>query len=100
MRNEAPAKPAPLAGRTVTRTPLRPPAWWYNCVPSLHGGGGGRSMTGRIVFPLALACALLSAGAAQAADYQPGAPGAGDAFFPLEGNGGYDVGHYNLRLSF
>jgi aminopeptidase N len=57
-------------------------------------------MTGRFALPLVLVCALAGAGPAQAADYRPGAPGAGDPFFPLEGNGGYDVGHYNLRLAF
>lgn len=30
----------------------------------------------------------------------PGAPGIGDPYFPLDGNGGYDVGHYTLDLSF
>ncbi len=29
-----------------------------------------------------------------------GAPGLGDPFFPLAGNGGYDVGHYSLRLAY
>ncbi len=28
----------------------------------------------------------------------PGAPGVGDPFFPLGGNGGYDVKHYRLKL--
>ena len=32
--------------------------------------------------------------------YVAGAPGAGDPFFPLAGNGGYDVSHYSLRLDF
>ncbi|MCU1519161.1 MAG: metallopeptidase, partial [Pseudarthrobacter sp.] len=32
------------------------------------------------------------------ADYQPGAPGLGDPYFPLDGNGGYDVDHYELDL--
>ena len=31
---------------------------------------------------------------------QPGAPGLGDPFFPLAGNGGYDVGHYALDLEY
>src|SRR5215470_4503230 len=31
--------------------------------------------------------------------YSPGAAGIGDPYFPLEGNGGYDVQHYDLRLS-
>jgi len=29
-----------------------------------------------------------------------GAPGSGDPFFPLAGNGGYDVSHYRLRLDY
>ena len=32
--------------------------------------------------------------------FTPGAPGAGDPFFPLAGNGGYDVRHYSLRLDY
>ena len=31
---------------------------------------------------------------------QAGAPGLGDPFFPLAGNGGYDVGHYGLTLAY
>ncbi|MEX2294667.1 MAG: M1 family metallopeptidase [Acidimicrobiales bacterium] len=30
---------------------------------------------------------------------QPGASGVGDGYFPLLGNGGYDVAHYNLALA-
>jgi aminopeptidase N len=33
-----------------------------------------------------------------AADFTPGSPGLGDPFFPLGGNGGYDVDHYGLTL--
>jgi len=29
-----------------------------------------------------------------------GAPGAGDPFFPLQGNGGYDISHYTLWLKY
>src|SRR3954447_24484233 len=29
-----------------------------------------------------------------------GAPSAGDPYFPLQGNGGYDVGHYGLTLDY
>jgi aminopeptidase N len=32
--------------------------------------------------------------------YLPGAPGIGDPYFPLDGNGGYDVAHYSLDLSY
>ena len=32
--------------------------------------------------------------------YTAGAPGAGDAYFPFAGNGGYDVQHYDLDLTY
>ena len=32
--------------------------------------------------------------------YRPGAPGVGDDYFPLYGNGGYDVSHYLLKVSY
>jgi aminopeptidase N len=47
----------------------------------------------------ALLVALAGASAAQAA-FAPGASGSGDPFFPLAGNGGYDVSHYGLTLDY
>jgi aminopeptidase N len=47
---------------------------------------------------LAVAAALLIPSAAQA--QSPGAPGSGDPYFPLEGNGGYEVDHYDLQISY
>lgn len=49
--------------------------------------------------------AALTAGAAAAEPdgrhpYTPGAPGAGDPYFPLYGNGGYDVRHYRLQVTY
>jgi aminopeptidase N len=35
-----------------------------------------------------------------AADFTPGSPGLDDPFFPLGGNGGYDVDHYGLTLAY
>jgi len=32
--------------------------------------------------------------------FTPGAPGIGDGYYPLLGNGGYDVGHYDLALAY
>jgi aminopeptidase N len=32
--------------------------------------------------------------------FTPGTPGVGDPYFPLEGNGGYDVGHYDVDLGY
>jgi aminopeptidase N len=37
---------------------------------------------------------------AQATGFSAGAAGVGDPYFPLEGNGGYDVSHYDLRLAY
>lgn len=44
--------------------------------------------------------ALLFASPAAAAVGAPGAPGVGDSYYPLDGNGGYDVSHYDIRLSY
>src|SRR5690242_14438105 len=46
--------------------------------------------------------ALLSTGPAAAAPLQgtPGAPGIGDPYFPLDGNGGYDVAHYGIDVTY
>jgi aminopeptidase N len=62
----------------------------------------------RRVRPLILCCAVtvgLVASANPAAyaapgRFSPGAPGAGDPYFPDMGNGGYDVSHYDIRLAF
>ncbi|HET6562299.1 MAG TPA: M1 family aminopeptidase [Marmoricola sp.] len=64
-------------------------------------------MGGRATVSLILSAALLGGGFAAtpvasgaAAAPRPGSPGAGDAYFPLAGNGGYDVRHYGLRLRY
>jgi len=49
---------------------------------------------------LALALVIGAAAPASAADFSPGSAGAGDPFFPLAGNGGYDVRHYSLDLDY
>ena len=40
------------------------------------------------------------ASAHSAPKYVNGAPGAGDAYFPFAGNGGYDVRHYHLDITY
>jgi aminopeptidase N len=40
------------------------------------------------------------AAAPAAADFTPGAEGAGDPFYPDAGNGGYEVRHYSLKLDY
>src|SRR5919202_3899098 len=58
----------------------------------------------RLVCLSILVTAFLVVGAgpasAQGGGYSPGAPGIGDPYFPLEGNGGYDVQHYDLSFSY
>jgi len=46
----------------------------------------------------AMAVLLLTSTASAAP--APGAPGAGDPYYPLDGNGGYDVSHYDIRLTY
>ncbi|MGW7300620.1 M1 family metallopeptidase [Streptomyces sp. NPDC054829] len=55
----------------------------------------------RYLAPGALAAAtVLLAIPASAASSTQGAPGIGDPYYPAYGNGGYDVGHYDLRLKY
>ncbi|MFD0689424.1 M1 family metallopeptidase [Actinomadura fibrosa] len=62
-----------------------------------------RATPGRTL-PIAVAAVSVIALAPATADarerYTPGAPGVGDAYFPLEGNGGYDARHYSLDLRY
>jgi aminopeptidase N len=51
------------------------------------------------VLALALASAAFT-GSARADAFTPGSRGLGDPFFPDAGNGGYDVSHYSLDLSY
>ncbi|GAA2719286.1 MULTISPECIES: M1 family metallopeptidase [Streptomyces] len=57
-------------------------------------------MRHRLIVPSAAAALMLLAVPASAADATPGAPGAGDSYYPTSGNGGYDVSHYDLRLKY
>ncbi|HEY3260984.1 MAG TPA: M1 family metallopeptidase [Pseudonocardiaceae bacterium] len=47
-----------------------------------------------------LMAALTVPGQASAVQFSPGSAGVGDPFFPLAGNGGYDVRHYSLAFSY
>jgi hypothetical protein len=71
--------------------------------PSVKQDDLGGSTMKRHVLALATVLLLPShALAAQAAPDapRPGAPGAGDPYFPLMGNGGYDVRHYQLDIDY
>src|SRR5690349_9626874 len=39
-------------------------------------------------------------GAPKPPRFTPGAAGIGDPYFPLDGNGGYEVQHYDLKLTY
>jgi aminopeptidase N len=49
---------------------------------------------------VAVAAVLMTLGAPASAQFAAGSPGLGDPFFPLAGNGGYDVRHYSLDLDY
>jgi aminopeptidase N len=59
-----------------------------------------RRRIGRTAAIFATAAAALAAAAAAWAAFIPGSPGLGDPFFPLAGNGGYNVANYSLRLDY
>ncbi|ONI73234.1 peptidase [Actinosynnema sp. ALI-1.44] len=50
----------------------------------------------------ATAAGLVTAlfGTSASAAPAPGAAGVGDAYYPNDGNGGYDVSHYNIRITY
>jgi aminopeptidase N len=64
------------------------------------------ALLARIPIPLALVATLAAATPAGAqrpgsfGGYRPGSAGLGDPFFPLAGNSGYDVEHYELTLDY
>ncbi len=58
-----------------------------------------RRIVGPAVASVALLC-LAAAATAHAATYSAGSRGLGDPFFPLAGNGGYEVSHYDLDVNY
>lgn len=56
--------------------------------------------TSAVVAVLALVLAALLPVPPAAATFAPGAPGVGDPYFPLQGNGGYDVQHYDIGIRY
>ena len=65
-------------------------------------GKHGLTRTLRLSLLVTALMLALAAGVAQAggASFKPGAPGLGDPYFPLDGNGGYDVKHYLLEITY
>ncbi|WP_240644247.1 M1 family metallopeptidase [Antribacter gilvus] len=55
---------------------------------------------GAVVGPLAAGTAAVAAPGQPGPRYTAGAEGAGDPYFPASGNGGFDVQHYDLDLTF
>src|SRR5688572_7305629 len=63
--------------------------------------GGSMLRRTMIIFSVILAMLLATGQGAQAREpFTPGAPGAGDPYYPLDGNGGYDVRHYDLDVRY
>ncbi|MFG2919412.1 M1 family metallopeptidase [Kitasatospora sp. NPDC048298] len=57
-------------------------------------------MRKRLIVSAASALSLFLAVPASASDFQPGAAGVGDPYYPTYGNGGYRVSHYDIRLKY
>ena len=57
-------------------------------------------MTRSLLVALAATLVLAAPAAASPPVFEPGSDGLGDPFFPLAGNGGYDVQHYDLGLAY
>ena len=53
-----------------------------------------------VVLALAPGVGLADSGHSGRHQFTPGADGAGDPYFPLDGNGGYDVKHYDLEVKY
>ncbi|TDC97364.1 M1 family metallopeptidase [Actinomadura sp. 7K507] len=53
-----------------------------------------------VALGVAAALAVSAAPAGATAKFTPGAPGAGDPYFPDMGNGGYDVANYDVGLKY
>jgi aminopeptidase N len=59
-----------------------------------------KSLLAAVVASVVLAALASGASAAGPKHFSPGAPGLGDPYLPLAGNGGYDIGHYDLDLTY
>jgi aminopeptidase N len=53
-----------------------------------------------VLAAIGAALVLAAPAGAAAPAFEPGSPGLDDPFFPLAGNGGYDVKHYSLDLAY
>ena len=61
---------------------------------------GGLTVALALIGGLGAAGAVAAPGTPGGPRYTAGAPGAGDAYFPYAGNGGYDVQHYDLDVTY
>jgi len=65
---------------------------------------GATASAALVVTSLGVTGAVATAGGSRTtqtdAKYTPGSPGLGDPYFPRLGNGGYDVAHYDIDLSY
>jgi aminopeptidase N len=84
------------------RSPLRAalPLLLLACCLSCSGGGGGAAPSGAPSDAAARSTGTPTPSVAASDAAGTGAPGVGDRLFPQAGNGGYDVTHYGLTLSY
>ncbi|MGH3863647.1 M1 family metallopeptidase [Actinokineospora sp.] len=58
------------------------------------------AMSATVTAAVAMLVSTPASAASDSAAPSPGAPGIGDPYYPGDGNGGYDVSHYDIRLSY
>ncbi|PRX45579.1 peptidase M1-like protein [Prauserella shujinwangii] len=63
-------------------------------------GKTSRAAIGAIATGFATVLLVTTATSTAADGTAPGAPGLGDPYYPGQGNGGYDVAHYDIRLTY
>lgn len=61
---------------------------------------GGLTVALAVIGGLGATGAIAAPGTPNGPRYTAGAPGAGDVYFPYSGNGGYDVQHYDLDVTY
>ena len=59
-----------------------------------------RAVVAAITSLLLIVGSTAAAVSAETSPPSPGAPGIGDPYFPKDGNGGYDVDHYSIKVAY
>ncbi|WP_328854994.1 M1 family metallopeptidase [Microbispora hainanensis] len=95
-----PSRPAPTAAPTTTPARVRAGRSISVLICAVAVGAATACAPSEGAVTPSLAAAAPASPGTGASASTVGAPGIGDPDFPTDGNGGYDVQHYDLRLSY